>query len=129
MTVLEIATYEFPIKGLSADDIAKDLANGVASLAIESSPSEWCHSILFPQAYFEREVIETVEVVGGIRRVTVPFELVKINFNVLDLPPLAYEVRRLLRLKMLPLLEGSGRFIKETPEGLVIMLSEDGQIG
>jgi hypothetical protein len=116
------------VKTLSAEDIAEDIAGGVVALALNTQPGEWCHSILFPLGYFEREIIKTVEIVGGLRRVTVPLEIVRINFNALNLPPLALEVRRLLHLKMLPLLKGSGRILKNAPEGLIVLLSENGQI-
>jgi hypothetical protein len=115
------------VQALSAEEIAKPIADIVAALALNSQPSEWCHSVLFPLGYFDRKVIKTVKVVGGLRRVTVPFEIVRVDFNVLNMPPLANEVRRLLHLMMLPLLKGSRRVLKNTPEGIVILLGENGQ--
>jgi hypothetical protein len=116
-------------KSLEPEEIAKPIADCMVTLALNSQPGEWCHSILFPLGYFECEIIKAVEIIGSIRRSTVPLEIVKIDFNVLNIPPLAAEVRRLLHLIMLPLLEGSGRILKDTPEGLVVLLGEDGQIG
>ncbi|MGA2055467.1 MAG: hypothetical protein ABSG88_09170 [Bradyrhizobium sp.] len=114
---------------LSAEEIARSIAHGVAALALNTQLSrEWCHSILFPLGYFEREVIKTVEVIGGVRRVAVPFEIVRIDFNLYNFPPLANEVRRLLHVEMTPLLKGSGRILENTPEGLVIVLSEKPEI-
>ena len=66
-------------------------------------------SILFPMGYFEREVIKTVEVVRGLRNVAIPLELVRIEFNALDPPPLDAEFQRLSHQMVPPLLEGSGR--------------------
>jgi hypothetical protein len=114
-------------RGLSAEQIADDIAGYIAALALKTEPSNYSHSILFPLKFFDSEVIETVKVVGGIRRVTVPFELVRIDFNMFDLVPLAYRVRSFLHLKMLPFLKGSGRVINEIPEGLVICLAENGE--
>ena len=114
--------------GLSAKEIAEPIADGIAALALNTQPSEWCHSIIFPLGYFEREVIKTVEVIGGVRRIAVPLEIVRIDFNLSDFPPLANEVRRLLHVEMAPLLKGSGRILEDTPEGLVIVLSEKPEI-
>jgi hypothetical protein len=91
---------------------------------LTSACGEWSHSIIFPLGYFERKVIETVEIIGGMRRVAAPFELVRIDFNLNNFPPLADEVRRLLHMEMTPLLESSGRILEDTPEGLVIVLCE-----
>lgn len=113
--------------GLSAEQIAEDLAECVATLALKTEPSNYSHSILFPLGFFDSEVIETVKVVGGIRRVTKPLELVRVDFNMFDLVPLAYRVRGFLHLKMLPFLKGRGRVISEIPEGLIICLAESGE--
>jgi hypothetical protein len=111
-------------KPLSAFEIAKPVAEHAAVLALSSALDEWCHSILFPLGYFEREVIETVEIIGGARRIAVAFELVRINFNLNNFPPLANEVRRLLHVEMTPLLKGSGRVIENAPEGLIVVLGK-----
>jgi hypothetical protein len=68
-------------------------------------------------------------VFGGLRKVTIPLELVRIEFNALDPPPLAAEAHHLLHQMMLTLLEGSGRILKDGPEGLIVLLGNSGQIG
>jgi len=113
-----------PENTLSAEDIAISIAAGIGELALNAQPNEWCHSILFPLGYFEREVIKTVEVIWGVRRIAVPLEVVKIDFNLSNFPPLANEVRRLLHVEIAPLLKGSGRVLEDTSEGLVIVLGE-----
>jgi hypothetical protein len=79
--------------------------------------------------YFERKVIKTVEIVGGLRKVAIALELVRIEFNALDPPPLDAEVQSLSHQMMLPLLEGSGRILKDAQEGLIVWLRNSGQIG
>lgn len=109
------------ISGLSAADIAGELADGVVAIASHEA-GDWCQSIMFPRGFFERKIIETVEVVGGIRRAAVFGELARVDFNVHDFTPLALEVRTLLRAQMEPALKSLGRVCQETPEGLVIKL-------
>jgi hypothetical protein len=113
---------------LSAYDIAEQLAPGIVEMAFAANPGGWCHSLLFPLGYFEREVIETVEVVGGIRRTAVCGELIRIDFNLDKFPPFAEDVRFYLRSIMLPLLEGRGCVCEKSSEGLVILLREQGEI-
>jgi hypothetical protein len=99
--------------------IMRELAPGLVGLA-SIEDDEWCRSILFPLGFFEREIVETVKVVGGIRRVAIPGELVRIDFNINGLPSLTHMLGDILRAEILPLSKGLGHLIDDCPEGLVI---------
>jgi hypothetical protein len=99
--------------------VMRELAPGLVELA-SIEDDEWCRSILFPLGFFEREIVENVKVVGGIRRVAIPGELVRIDFNINGLPSVTDILRDILRAEMLPLSKGLGHLIDDCPEGLVI---------
>jgi hypothetical protein len=97
----------------------RELAPGLVALA-SIEDDEWCRSVLFPFGFFEREIVEAVKVAGGIRRVAIPGELVRIDFNVNGLPSATVNLRHILRAEILPLSKGLGYVVDDCPEGLVI---------
>ena len=109
--------------GLSAQAIADEVAQ-VATVIVENTPpaDDYAQSLTFPQGYFGREVIERVEVVWGLRRVTVPNVVFEINFNLNQFPPFAEGVRRSLVSAMRPFWKSRGCVPQDTPEGIVVLL-------
>jgi len=86
---------------------------------------DYAPSLMFPLGYFEREVIERVEIIWGVRRVAVPNVVLKVDFNLDKFPAFAESVRRSLVSAMKPMLEGRGRVCQHAPEGVVVILSQD----
>jgi hypothetical protein len=108
-------------------DMAEQLAKVAAAIAATAvRDSDWCDSIMIAPGFFEREPIETFEVIGGIRRKTVLGELVRIDFNLHNSPSTANVLRLLVRSVMTPLTERFGGVVQDTPEGLIIL---DGNLG
>jgi hypothetical protein len=105
-------------------EVAAALASALASTA--EGKGDWCHSIMFAPGIFEREIVETLEIVGNIRRATVPGELVRVDFNLHNRPIEIEKARELLRSRMAPLTKRFGGVIQDTPEGLMVL---DGNLG
>ena len=97
------------------------MASGGAASCVNHAP---CPSLLFPLGYFEREVIERVEIVWGVRQIAVSLEILELDFNLDEFPPFTERVRSALISTMGPFLKGSGRVCQRTPEGVVIVLGQ-----
>jgi hypothetical protein len=109
--------------------LMREVAPAVADLAAVTDPnSEWCYSILFPLGFFEREIIETAEIIGGICRKTVPSELARVDFNIYNLPTGTFVLRCFLRAEVAPLIEGFGGIIQDTLEGIVVLSCDHGKV-
>jgi hypothetical protein len=114
------------VAGLSAEAIAEEVAQ-VAAVIIENSPppDDYVQSLTFPQGYFGREVIERVQIIWGLCRIAVPNVVFQIHFNLDKFPPFADSVRRSLVSAMDPFWKSRGCVSYETPEGIVVVLSQD----
>jgi hypothetical protein len=81
----------------------------------------WCPLILLPRGYFEREIIETLDILGPVCLKAVSDEILRIDFNE-DRPVGVINcVRPIVRNELLPLLECFGGILQDTPEGFVIL--------
>jgi hypothetical protein len=109
---------------LSAKAIADETAQ-VAAVVMADAAGEYVPSLTFPLGYFERKIIERVEVIWGVRRVAVPNVVLKVDFNLNKFPPFADSVRRSLVSAMNPMFEGSGRICQDSLEGVVVVVSQN----
>jgi hypothetical protein len=99
-----------------------ELAAISARAAATADPNqEFCTSFLLPRGFLEGEVVETLHVVWGTRRTAVCGELVRIDINIDDGSTTAFDVRQILRSQVVPLIEGFGGVLQDTPEGFVIL--------
>ena len=107
------------------------IAEIAAKIAENADPNqEYCSSFFLPlpAALFERETIETLEVCWGTRRTTIGGELLRVDFDVNDCSQAALYVRHILRSFVVPLVEGFGGVVQDTPEGFVILGGNYGAI-
>jgi hypothetical protein len=113
--------------GLSAREIADEIAPVAAEIMADTT-GDYVPSLTFPLGYFEREVIERVEVIWGVRRVAVPHVFLTVDFNLDQFPPFADCVRRSLVSAVTPLLESSGRVCQDSTEGVVVLLGQESAV-
>jgi hypothetical protein len=110
--------------GLTAKEIAEEVAQ-VASVVMADTTDDYAPSLTFPLGYFEREIIERVQIIWGLCRVAVPNVVLQIHFNLDKFPPFADSVRRSLVSAINPLVKGRGGVCQDAPEGVVVILSQD----
>jgi hypothetical protein len=103
------------------DGILHQIASAVR-VAARSATDAWCSSVLLPPALFVDEIVQTLKVASGMRRVTMPGELVRIDLNLSGNIPAPLDIRRPLRLEILPFIIGVGYVrMEDTPEGFVLL--------
>jgi|SRR5438105_11350234 len=106
--------------------VFQELGDTVAVLA-NHADDEWCSSIVLSKGLFRSESIKGLDCAIGIRRVTVPGEIVRIDVNLDDLGllPLRNEIIALAKLAIAPLLIGIGNVVfQDSAEGFVIILPD-----
>jgi hypothetical protein len=112
------------------DLVFRELSRTIELLASHSD-EEWCGSITFPRGFFLRESIETLHCGLGIRRAAIPGELVRIDFNIVELSMFPFKdlLVSSARLTIDPFFVGIGNVVlQETPEGFVVILADNRHI-
>jgi hypothetical protein len=103
--------------------VISELARAV-KIGAATSGNGYSTSLLFPLGFFAREVIETIECVIGIRKVTVPNELVYVDLGLdgSNAAPFQKVLCFLARLEIREFIEGIGEVVfRETEKGFVIL--------
>ena len=110
---------------IKLDSAQKFAAREVISLiccGAQAASGEWCHSIVLPRSLLKGEQKKEVAVGAGLCRVTIPGELVWIDFDIDEtMITLASEFRSVLRSLMPPFIDRIGDVVVEdTPKGMVV---------
>jgi hypothetical protein len=105
------------IRGLA--EVAAKTAATVCATPYETE--NYCPSFLIPRGFFEREIIETLEVVCCVRRKAVSSELVRIDLSVDDAS--ISDIRQAFRSQAAEFIKGLGCIFDDIPEGIVILRS------
>lgn len=107
---------------------AEHLASIVRTAALGATV-DWATSLLLPRGFFEREVIESVDVVFNTVRPTELGELVRLDRHWNDGVTAGSELLRSLVDLVMPEIEGVGKVVAhETPKGGVVVLRDLGNI-
>lgn len=112
------------MQGEALHSLLRQIASAIRTAAACATP-EWAQSLLVAPVFDKSEIPKPLDIASCAYRVTVPGELVRLDFYPNDLAAVTLDYRRFIRAEIEPFIIGVGNVVAEdTAEGIIVFSRE-----